>query len=269
MQVLFEYSQGCRKHINEDAYGYTEKFFWVIDGATDVFENCYLSALGDVHWVVQRLSCALKETVPLLPLKKAVRTAISIVRNEALAVAPEIQDIPINKLPTYAICCVCYEKDRLNYLCLGDCSIFSSKEPSVRYTDTRIFPFHFRVNAVKEQYKCNVDKYNSEVLKEVREIKQFINVEGGYWIGTLDPDIVEKSVEGSIAAQKGDKFLICSDGFRPNIDESQLVSFAPEDIFNVSKLENIIKKQISSEFNYLIQTGIDISDDRTILLAEI
>lgn len=269
MQVLFEYSQGCRKHLNEDTYGYTDNFLWVIDGATDVFRNCYLSALGDVQWVVKKLSFALKEVAPLLPLKKAVRTAISTVRNEALALAPEIQDVPTNKLPTYAICCVRYENNQLNYLCLGDCSVFSSKEPSIRYTDVRILPFHFRVNAVKEQYKYNIDKYNSEVLKVVREIKQYINIEGGYWIGTLDPDIVERSVEGSITVQKGDRFLICSDGFRPNIDESQLVSFAPEDIFNVSKLGNIINKQISSEYDYLIQTGIDISDDRTILLAEI
>lgn len=269
MRVLFEYSQGCRKHPNEDAYGYTDKFLWVIDGATDVFENCYLSTLGDVHWVIQKLNCALKETVSLLPLKKAVRTAISTVRNDALAAAPEIRDVPINKLPTYAICCVHYEKNLLNYLCLGDCSIFSSREPSIRYTDTRIFPFHLRINGVKEQYKYNSDKYNSKVLKEVRKIKQFINIEGGYWIGTLDPNIVEKAIEGSITVQKGDKFLLCSDGFRPNIDEAQLVSFAPEEIFNVSKLENIIKKQISSEHDYLRQTGIDISDDRTILLAEI
>lgn len=269
MEILFEYCKECKKHINQDVCGYQNNIFWVIDGATDVFGNNYLSSVGDVYWIVQKLNRLLKEGDKKLPLKEYVRTAINKVRTEAIIKAPIINEIPINKLPTYAICCVRYTENFLEYLCLGDCSLFVSRFPDKRYTDTRILPFHLEVNAIKDQYKHDIEKYKIEVVKKAREIKQYINVKNGYWIGTFDPDIVDYAIEGKINIKNGERFLICSDGFRPNIDEANFVQFESGDIFDEIKLQGILDRQEVTEEKYFLETGIDISDDRTVLLVEI
>ncbi|MBP3609259.1 MAG: protein phosphatase 2C domain-containing protein [Lachnospiraceae bacterium] len=269
MKILLEYCQGCKKHINQDAYGYKDNFFWVIDGATDVFDNHYLSPLGDVYWIVQKLNNALKKGNTKSSLKEFVSAAIREVQLEALAKVPNINQIAINKLPTYAICCVKYTQGFLEYLCLGDCSLFISKSPTTRYTDTRIQPFHLQVNEVKEQYKNNSEQYRAHVLEIVREIKNFINIENGYWIGILDPNIVEHAIIGNVEIEEKDRFVICSDGFRPSIDEANLIYFESKDIFIRAKLQTILEQQNLEENNYLLKTGIDISDDKTVLLVEI
>ena len=269
MKVLYEYCQGCGKHPNEDAYGYVNNTFWVIDGATDVFNDNYLSENGDVQWIVHKLNCSLREKSSILSLKEMLRSSIENVRTEALNKAPIISTIPINKLPTFAICCVRINKSILEYLCLGDCSLFHSKDPSTRYSDFRILPFHYQVNAVKEKFKSCPTEYKIQVIEKVREIKKYINVEDGYWIGTLDPDVVDKSVQGCIDSAQGDRFIICSDGFRPSLDEADLVSFSPNDIFDEIRIKKIIQRQIFSEEQYQLQTGIPISDDKTVLLIEI
>ena len=269
MKILLEYCEGCGKHPNEDTYGYNNNTFWVIDGATDIFNDKYLSEISDVQWIVQKLNYALKEKSLLISLKEMLRAAIENVRAEALKTSPVISTIPLNQLPTFSICCVRINKNNLEYLCIGDCSLFCSNCPSTRYSDLRILPFHYQVNEVKEKYKNNPNEYNIHVFEKVREIKRFINIEDGYWIGTLDPNVVGKSVEGRIDINQGDRFLLCSDGFRPSLDEANLISFSPNDIFNEKSVNELIKNQIFSEKKYQSQTGINISDDKTILLVEI
>lgn len=269
MKILFEYSQGCTKHINQDAYGHNDNIFWVIDGATEVFENNCLSSLGDVYWVVQTLNKKLKEGNTLLPLKDFVGEAISKMYEMAVEVSPSITEIPINVLPTYAICCIRCMDSYLEYFFLGDCSLFVSHTPDIRYTDNRIEPFHLQVNAVKEQYKDNVDLYRSEVLKKVREIKKYINAESGYWIGTFDASIASHAIVGKVDIRVGDHILLCTDGFRPSLDEANLFEYNPLDIFYKKSLQSIITKQNKAELKHFMETGIDIADDKTIVLIQI
>lgn len=269
MKVLFEYCKGCGKHPNEDAYGYSNNTLWVIDGATDVFNDNYLSEISDVQWIVQQLNCVLNEKSSIISLKEMLRAAIESVRVRALNVAPVIDKIPVNQLPTFSICCVRINRNNLEYLCIGDCALFCSSSPLIRYSDLRVLPFHYQVNEVKKKYQDNQNEYNIQVFKKVREIKKYINIEEGYWVGTLDSNVVDKSVEGCIDISQGDRILLCSDGFRPSLDEAKLVSFSPNDIFDEKRIEQLVKNQIFSEEKYQLRTGIDISDDKTILLAEI
>ncbi|MCM1263574.1 MAG: hypothetical protein NC313_12745 [Butyrivibrio sp.] len=269
MKILFEYCEGCGKHPNEDAYGYDNNTLWVIDGATDIFNYKYFSGVSDVQWIVQELNYVLKEKSSLISLKEMLRAAIGSVRLKALNIAPIINTIPINQLPTFSICCVRINKNSLEYLCIGDCSLFCSRSPSIRYSDLRILPFHYQVNEVKEKYKDNQNEYNKQVLKKVREIKKYINTKEGYWVGTLDPNVVDNSVEGYIDINQGDRVLLCSDGFRPSLDEANLIPFSPNDIFDEKSVNRLIENQIFSEEKHQLQTGINISDDKTILLVEI
>jgi len=72
-----------------------------------------------------------------------------------------------------------------------------------------------------------------------------------------------------INLQKGDKILLCTDGFRPSLDEAMLVSYEVADIFCENKLHNIICQQLETEKQYFRHTGIDISDDKTLILAQV
>lgn len=269
MNVLFEYSKGCRKHINQDVYGMKDNVFWVIDGATEVFPNCLHAESGDVYWVVNALHDELQTCDASLPLIEIVRIAIKNMCKKAVSISPKILTVPANVLPTYAICCIKVYETTLEYLCLGDCSLFVSNNPSNRITDRRIEPFHFLVNKVKNQYKDDQQLYRQKVLETVRLVKQFVNVEGGYWIGTYDPSIVDHSIVGNVSINKADKFLLCSDGFRPSIDEASIVRFEPLDIFNKDRLITILDEQEKAEIEIYKKTGIDIIDDKTVLLVQI
>ena len=241
---------------------------WVIDGATAVFKNDYLS-MDDVQWIVQKLSKELYNSDATRSLKEILFLAIKAVRSKAVSIEPLIASIPSNKLPTFSICLVQYYHNALHYLFLGDCSLFASTFPDIRITDKRILPFHHQVNQVKTKFQDNPAKYNQEVLRKVREIKGYINNNDGYWIGSFSAEVAKKSITGILFIQRGDRFLICSDGFRPNIDEASMVDFKANDIFDEVKLKDIIEKQIASENIYYMHTGIDISDDKTVLLFEV
>lgn len=268
MKMIYEYSRGCEKHPNEDEYGVKDTVAWVLDGATAVFKNNYISN-DDVQWVIQRINKNLHECNSSQSLQNIFRDAITAVQIEAFNIAPYIASIPQNKLPTYSICMVQLIQSKLNYLCLGDCSLFISAIPNMRVTDRRILPFHYQVNNVKAQFQNDPQKYKKEVYKIVCEMKNYINVEGGYWIGSLSPEITEKCVLGSLDVQQGERILICSDGFRPSLDEANLVDFRERDIFDLFMLKKIIESQVLSEEQYYAQTGIDLSDDKTVLLLEV
>ena len=247
MGILLEYCEGCNKHINQDIVGYSDNVYWVIDGATEVFSNYYLSSQGDVHWVVNTLNEELKKIDTALPVKEILRTAIYKMNCKALNIAPEIQFQKLQTLPTYAICCIKCNQDSIDYLCLGDCSLFTSGNPQLRITDKRINPFHLYINLVKDKYKDIPSLYKEEVIKAVKKIKQFLNKEGGYWIGNFDPSIVDHAIVGTINVQKGDFFILCSDGFRPNLDEARLIAYDSTKIFQKEYLVDILCKQKESE----------------------
>lgn len=269
MNVLLEYSQGCKKHINQDIAGYVDNIYWVIDGATEIFNNYYLSSNGDVHWVVNTLNEELKKCNSSLHLTEILRIAVDNMARRAFDLAPEIQKQDIHTLPTYAICCIKCSEDSVEYLCLGDCSLFISSNPHIQITDNRIEPFHLFVNSVKEKYKDNIILYQSEVKKAVQQVKQSLNKEGGYWIGSFDSSIIEQAITGTIPVSIGDKCIICSDGFRPNIDEANLISYDVNKIFEKSYLTDILQEQKESEKLFFNRTNIDIMDDTTVLLIQI
>lgn len=269
MEILLEYCEGCNKHINQDIVGHSDNIYWVIDGATEVFSNYYLSSQGDVHWVVNTLNEELKKCDTTLPLKEILRTAIYKMNSKALNIAPEIQFQELHTLPTYAICCIKCNHDSIDYLCLGDCSLFISNNPQLRITDKRIEPFHLYVNFVKDKYKNDPLIYKEQVTKAVKKIKESLNKEGGYWIGDFDPAIVDHAIAGTVSVMKGDLFVLCSDGFRPNLDEARLISYDSTKIFQKEYLIDILHKQRESELSFYNKTGIDIMDDTTVLLAQI
>lgn len=269
MDVLLEYCEGCGKHINQDIVGYSNNIYWVIDGATEVFSNYYLSSQGDVQWVVNVLNEELKKSDTTLPLKEILRTAICRMNSKALEIAPEIRFQELHTLPTYAICCIKCNHDSIDYLCLGDCSLFISSNPQLRITDNRIKPFHLYINSIKEKYKDDPLLYKEQVIKAVKKIKQSLNKEGGYWIGNFDSSIVDHAVTGTINVLPRNFFILCSDGFRPNLDEAGLISYDPAKIFQKEYLVDILCKQKESEVSFYNKTGIDIMDDTTVLLVQI
>ena len=83
--------------------------------------------------------------------------------------------------------------------------------------------------------------YKKNVKAEVQYIKQFINVDNGYWIGTLNPEIADRAIGGVLSLSTRCRVIMCSDGFRPNIDESKLVLFKPEELFD----PEILKRESS------------------------
>lgn len=267
MRILYEYSHGCQKHINQDVYGYRDNIFWVIDGATEVYNNQLLSQNGDVFWIVQHLNDALKHQDICLPLIEYVYSAVTEVHDEAVTISPEVDYVPIHEAPSYAICCVRCINETIEYLVLGDCSLYVSHSPKDRYSDFRILPFHIHINEIKKQFQDDTSRYNYEVQNAVRKIKHFINKDDGYWIGTLNPEIVYKAVTGKIPWSNEDRFLLCSDGFLPSLEESGFFAFQITDIFDPELLSRLLKKQNAEEQNYKRRTGIDISDDKTVLLV--
>ena len=268
MEILFEYSKGCRKHENQDMVGYNNNYYWVIDGATEVFSNSRLSTYQDVQWVVKVLNEELANSKSGIPIKQFVKEAIERMRDRAASCGYDSQVSDFRKLPTYAICCIQCTTNTLEYLVLGDCSCIVSDSPYNRITDTRIKRFHLLINEVKKKYENNKSEYENAVKEKARWVKQFMNKEDGYWIGNFDPSVVDQAISGTIQLSKDCRILLCSDGFKPSIDEAGLVPYDTADIFEKERLKNILHQQNASEEIYYKKTGIDISDDKSVLLIQ-
>jgi len=267
MHIIYEVCSAGSSHQNEDACGVNGNIAWVIDGATEMFYDHYISEQGDTVWTVNQINEALKRQQYQSSLSDMLYCAIKEVREKAEKINPDIRNLKKYELPSYAICMVVVQKSKLEYLILGDCSVMIKGRNTNIITDTRLQKFHEMVVRVKTRYSESC-LYKEKVKDAAQKVRKQMNTEDGYWIGSLDESVSCHGVIGEVPIEKGEEILICSDGFWPSIEENNLVNFDFNEIFIPTRLSEILKEQRKQEAEFEKKTGNNISDDLTVFLIK-
>lgn len=214
---------------NEDVFGIKDNYFWVIDGATDLF-NCKDSIGVTVAQCMGMLSDELFDVCGTTSsLRDDLKLAVGNV-SKCLLGGKELTREDYAKLPTYSLVYGVFRGDLVSYVVLGDCYLVSGSQV---VTDGRISEFS-KFNRKKiEEYLANVsEEYLPKVRKGVfRETRLKANSVGGYPIGSLDVSSIDNAISGSLDVSRG--FVVMSDGFYKFYKTVNDVSVALSVIYDV------------------------------------
>lgn len=198
--------QGSAK-FNEDRVGHYQNVAWVIDGATPLFSNHYISEENDVVWMVKRINENLPQFISNeLSLEDILAQTIQQVNDAALAINPHLNEINNYELPTFTIAMVRFVHGKLEYFVLGDSGILiESNERPIYITDRCLDIFG---NKIEEEINKSEMKVN-----KLQEIRKYLNKENGYWIGSLDGKGIPHGLTGELKVNKNTRVLCFTDGY--------------------------------------------------------
>ena len=234
-------------HPNQDAVGSYKKTFWVLDGATPLFEQ----VLGgfDVERTVRMVSSNLtRHGNSNMPLVDLLDIAVDEAAQEFRMIIPYFDSIERYRLPTFACALGRIEGDELSYLILADCEIRTST--GKRLTD----PSFLKTSAANQENEREIlRKYGAENLEDLGRVKRKkalteiwelnekqrmkLNTPEGYWIGSLDGAGILHAFQGKIRLEADEHVYAMSDGF------AHLVDADPE-ILNISS-DNEMRTRIN------------------------
>ena len=192
--------QGSAKE-NEDSVDYKNQYFWIIDGATDLF-----NAKDSIGYSVSEVShliseCLKKYCDDSLSLKKIFELALDDVRTRIEIDKCEFDDY--YQLPTFAFIFAKLSDIKLEYIMIGDCVMIVNNQTITDH----------RVDCLFEQGKFAI-KSNHEVDKKtiLQNIRKLANKPEGYWIGSLDKSSINHVINGSLEVTSN-HIVLMTDGF--------------------------------------------------------
>lgn len=257
MEVLKAIARKGDRTENEDVFGYTDNALWVIDGATDLF-NLGLFKGDDVAFYVEKLNDEIKNRYNKTDsLKQIIKQAILSLNNKMNL---NVKQHEAYKYPSFAIAMVRFIDDKLEYLVLGDCTVLIDTDVEIfNFTDTRISAFSkYNKQKIKEMKSKNIFNKENE-LSLYQSTRAMMNIEEGYWIGSVDPTGLEHVLVGEISINKNAKVICCTDGF-----------FEAFELFNISKIdETIFNEEVLSNIEKELETKQDKDLERKIVRVRV
>ena len=152
---------------NEDALGNIENYFWIIDGATDLYDSkksIGYSVSEITHLLSEKLKvyCNEKES-----LKTIFQNAIKEVRN--IIGLNDSNHEEYYKLPTFAFIIARLSRRKLEYLILGDCVMLVNDEQLTDHRVDRLFDLG--KNEIENSVNYVAESATTEEKKKVEELK--------------------------------------------------------------------------------------------------
>lgn len=208
--------------INDDRVGHRGNLAWVIDGATDVLEARILPGGSDAAWFAETLSLAFDDLGdtgdrPLTDVLADVTSRLARSFSASALRAPR----HIHEHPSAAGILVRLRGDALDYLSLADCQLVlrrPSEEPVVLGVDPELEAGDRRTVADMRQFQAETGSRHwrdarAHMLPRIREKRGRLNQANGYGVFSITvppPDLIR---HGTVAAPKGTRLLLASDGF--------------------------------------------------------
>ena len=206
---------------NEDSVDYKNQYFWIIDGATDLFNS--KDSIGySVSEVSHLISECLKQYCnDSLSLKKIFELALDDVRKRIKIDKCEFDDY--SQLPTFAFIFAKLSGLKLEYIMIGDC---------VMIVNNQVITDH-RVDCLFEQGKFAINS-NHEVDKKtiLQNLRKLANKPEGYWIGSLDKSSINHVINGSLEVTSN-HIVLMTDGFYDFYTQNSGYSF--EELIEIRK----------------------------------
>ena len=157
---------------NEDTVGSQNQYFWIIDGATDLYnskEEIGYSVSEVVHILSESLSVNCKESKTL---KQIFETALLEVKDEIGLNSYELTEY--YRLPTFAFIFAKLSEKKLEYMMLGDCVMLVNE---MEITDHRVDNlFEKGKNEIKDSIGTNSVLNKKIILQKIRKLSNQIDV---------------------------------------------------------------------------------------------
>lgn len=230
MEILFCDSAKGSASYNQDIYGSNGTIYWVMDGATALYDSRFTN--DDVHYAVTVLNQALHEVDTTLPLNTILRSAIQIASQRITAVYPDFFTADPWQLPTFALCLCSItpasnNQSLLRYAILGDCFIDICPPTGAvqTYSDARFAQISQRNKERIAALDKNSPHYQSSALAIYQDARKMLNTPGGYWIGSFDGRGLDHMITGEVSLHPGTHIALYSDGVMKDITGDSLFDY--------------------------------------------
>ena len=223
---------------NNDIINNIDNFYYVMDGATSLFNDNIFSNKSDLYEYMQSLKRNISNCDNIV---NSIKNGI-IKTNKDIY---NIMDIEEYILPTFTIAAVKEYSNYIEFYLLCDCLI------SILYKDGLIENvWDDRYTLFKKKYKKNlqdIDNLNLNVFETFKlkrpiweEMRKFANKDNGYPVGSTRETSIDKGIIKKINKDKIDKILICSDGLYSEFGIPLDKNYFEKDILEVkiSKTDN-------------------------------
>lgn len=226
-KVEFKSEIGVGK-INEDACGYKENTFWVLDGATGLNKRNLSDDISDAHWYTNWWDKYLNDnSFKDINLKDIMYKGIKKVDDDyqKFCVGKKVEKIDF---PSASITIIRVNDEKLEYFILGDCRLYIDDgckvqiihDDSVSKLDNNIF------NAMLDMedfYSIDLSQSLSILSEQIIENRMKNNCDDGYWILSFDEKAIDKAKYGIIDIEKDIRIMIASDGYYSYSDKYRLI----------------------------------------------
>jgi len=252
--------------INEDCIGWSNRFAWVMDGASAIGSVPWIDSISDANWLVSQYETAIRELIsPTISCRQLIRDAISIVASRAPAPIAE------SLLPNLAIGILKIESDGASFFGLGDVTISLVDSEGRVVTPLMGKMTKYDVSAIQKIQSLAASGFDIETAKEqvyaeiIRDRVTFMNKENGYWTISFEIDAVKHGVSGEAKMELSEAWLM-TDGFR-RYDE--IYGLGPSLEESISQWRSTGLRRALSElrqveiedFDMKVHPRISISDD--------
>lgn len=209
------------KIFNEDLVGFSNNMYWLLDGAT-IPENQEILNGCDAVWLVKQISYHLNIN-SLNSEEKSLEEILEIslkgVQNDFFTkTALTMEQTKNHYIPSATLVLIRVLDNYIEYLVLGDSTLLIETDLSfVEITDKRL-----KSVAIDER-KAIVDlvatgiSYNHKNVHElhkklVAKEQALLNVEGGYWMSSIEPNASKHALYGKIGFSRNARIALLSDG---------------------------------------------------------
>lgn len=228
-------NQGTAK-FNEDVVGITPFGAWVLDGATGLNGKNLVSNDSDARWYVQWWNNYLYSNISKdESLKDIMIKGIEHINKEYQL---RLNGTEIEKLdkPSSSIAIIKFYEDKIEYLILGDCSIFIKDKDVKVIRDNTICKFDKavfdRMNDITNLEEMSFEKIKSSVMDLIISNRLKKNTINGYWILEFDEEAIKNALHGYLNINSNTKLMMTSDGFSCIADRYGVLE--EEDLINIA-----------------------------------
>ncbi|MEF9990729.1 MAG: hypothetical protein RRZ84_02410 [Romboutsia sp.] len=278
--TLRNYSLICNQGtsgVNEDVIGITPFGAWVLDGATGLNKKNLVSKESDAKWYVNWWDEYLYKNISSdKSLKVILGEGIELVTK---VYKDKLNNVDIEKLdmPSSSICIIKYHEKYIEYLILGDCSLFIKNREVNVIKDARICKFDDSVfekmNSLEGLENMSFDDIKSSVMDLIISNRLKRNTPDGYWILEFDKNAIENSIYGYIEIENDTKIMITSDGLssianRYDIfEEIELIDLAEK--FGIQYIYDKLRKFETEDYKTIKFPRFKVKDDSSCIYLHI
>ncbi|MBC2575620.1 hypothetical protein [Peptostreptococcus canis] len=218
---------------NEDISGFNENYVWIIDGATGLSRTNHMPDHTDARWYSYWWDNYLRENATAdIEIDELIKKGIKKVREDFTSNLFRDYGIGFSDLakiehPSASIAIVKLDGEKMHYLVLGDCRIYTNDEKIPRIADESVSKLDEQVFESMKNLNdfgyIHISEIRNMVKMQIIENRLKYNTDEGYWILSFDEKAVDKALKGTIELNDNTKFMMATDGYHALSEKYKMV----------------------------------------------